>query len=684
MSDPATGSVTDAAERAGETGATAGAPPAPADFGAVFAALPGPTAVFAADPPHFTLLAASDALVAASGRPRDALIGRPLAEAFPDPGPPQDGAGVAALRASLAAAVRTGRPQRMARHRYDLQRPDGAWEVRYWDALNTPVRGEGGAAGGAPVRAVLHQTEDVTARVRAEHAAAQAEVRAARVLERIGDAHVALDPEFRLTAVNAAAERLLGRPRHELLGCTHWDVFPASVGSESERAYRRVAAEGVEQHFTQHYVGEGYDRHLEIDAYPTEEGGGPGHGVAIFWRDVTERVRDGATLAAFRTLVEHASDAHAIFDAAGRVLWANQLMADRLGYTPEALVGRHVSDLDAHYDAARYAELFARARAGHVAPFESEHRRRDGSTFPVEVTATVVALPEGERLFSAVRDITARKAAQAELEAAYQQLQDQATELEAQAEALQATTIRLEEQIANAERARAELAASEAKYRELFTAIDEGFCVIDLLFDGAGRPIDYRFVETNPAFVQQTGLVDAVGRTVRELVPHIEAHWIETYGHVAATGEPTRFQMGSEAMGRWFDVFAFRIGAPDARQVAVLFTDRTAARAAEAERARLAAALEVERARLAYVFQQAPSFLAVLRGPDHVIALANAAYEQLVGRRGMVGKPVAEALPEVVGQGFVGLLDRVLATGEPFVGRELPVMVCGSCWDSVF
>jgi hypothetical protein len=67
---------------------------------------------------------------------------------------------------------------------------------------------------------------------------------------------------------------------------------------------------------------------------------------------------------------------------------------------------------------------------------------------------------------------------------------------------------------------------------------------------------------------------------VRELVPDIEAHWIETYGRVAATGESTRFQMASEAMGRWFDVFAFRIGDPAARQVAVLFSDVTAARAA--------------------------------------------------------------------------------------------------------
>ena len=70
------------------------------------------------------------------------------------------------------------------------------------------------------------------------------------------------------------------------------------------------------------------------------------------------------------------------------------------------------------------------------------------------------------------------------------------------------------------------------------------------------------------------------------------------------------------------------------------------------------------------LFQQAPGFMAVLSGPDHVFQLANAAYRALVGRDDLVGRSVADALPEVVGQGFVQLLDRVVETGEPFVGHS--------------
>ena len=75
------------------------------------------------------------------------------------------------------------------------------------------------------------------------------------------------------------------------------------------------------------------------------------------------------------------------------------------------------------------------------------------------------------------------------------------------------------------------------------------------------------------------------------------------------------------------------------------------------------------------VFRQAPAFIAVLRGPDHVFELTNAAYDRLVGRRDLVGRPVREALPEIEGQGFVALLDEVLATGATHVGTETAVQL---------
>jgi PAS domain S-box-containing protein len=92
-------------------------------------------------------------------------------------------------------------------------------------------------------------------------------------------------------------------------------------------------------------------------------------------------------------------------------------------------------------------------------------------------------------------------------------------------------------------------------------------------------------------------------------------------------------------------------------------------------------ALSEERQHLRGLFQQVPGFMAALGGPDHVFTMANAAYLQLIGRENIVGKPVRDALPEVVGQGFIDLLDRVYHSGQPFVGRSIRVHLRQSSGD---
>jgi PAS domain S-box-containing protein len=116
------------------------------------------------------------------------------------------------------------------------------------------------------------------------------------------------------------------------------------------------------------------------------------------------------------------------------------------------------------------------------------------------------------------------------------------------------------------------LREAEAKYRALINSVDQGFCVIEMIWDSAGNATDYRFLEINPLFERMTGLQDAVGRTVRELVPGLESFWFERYGQVARSGEAARFQHGSVPMKRMFDVFALSLGGD---RVGILFTDIT-------------------------------------------------------------------------------------------------------------
>ena len=139
----------------------------------------------------------------------------------------------------------------------------------------------------------------------------------------------------------------------------------------------------------------------------------------------------------------------------------------------------------------------------------------------------------------------------------------------------------------------ASLRSSEQRYRALFDAIDAGFCIIEMLFEGE-RAVDYRFVEVNRAFERQTGLVDAAGKRMRTMVPTHEQHWFDIYGRVAVTGQPIRFENEAAALGFWYDVQAFRIGAPEEHRVAVLFNDISERRRAETALKRLNETLEAQ------------------------------------------------------------------------------------------
>lgn len=157
-----------------------------------------------------------------------------------------------------------------------------------------------------------------------------------------------------------------------------------------------------------------------------------------------------------------------------------------------------------------------------------------------------------------VRDITDRKKIESELDMYRKNLE----------RLVLARTAELENAIRS-------LKESEEHYLTLFNSIDEGFCTIEVIFDSNNKPIDYRFLEINPAFSKQTGLEDAEGKLMRDLAPDHEEHWFEIYGKIALTGKPMRFVNPAKALNKWYDVYAFKVGGPESREVAILFNDIT-------------------------------------------------------------------------------------------------------------
>lgn len=119
------------------------------------------------------------------------------------------------------------------------------------------------------------------------------------------------------------------------------------------------------------------------------------------------------------------------------------------------------------------------------------------------------------------------------------------------------------------------LKKAEARYRSLIDSIDDGFCIIEVLFDVNNNPIDYLFHEVNPVFEAQTGMKESAGKTILEILPNVEQSWIDIFGNIAKAGKSIRFENEAKQLGRIFDVYAYPIDEPNENMVGVLFRDIT-------------------------------------------------------------------------------------------------------------
>ncbi|WP_414705549.1 PAS domain-containing protein [Pseudomonas sp.] len=146
----------------------------------------------------------------------------------------------------------------------------------------------------------------------------------------------------------------------------------------------------------------------------------------------------------------------------------------------------------------------------------------------------------------------------------------------------------------------AALRQSEERFRTILETVEAAFAIVQVKFDSNDNPVDYRFVEANPAFERESG-VNLRGKWVTEFAPDLEQFWFDTYGRVARTRVPASFESYAKAFKRWFDVRAVPVGDPAECQIAIIFNDVTDRRDAE-ERLRQSEAIaraNVERVQLA-------------------------------------------------------------------------------------
>lgn len=305
-------------------------------------------------------------------------------------------------------------------------------------------------------------------------------------------------------------------------------------------------------------------------------------------------------------ILSKVTDAVVAIDDDRRVIYLNAAAEKQYGTTSSDALGRPISELFntrwLHPDHETLA-MQALQTEGHWLG-ELVHEKRSGESIHVESSVSRMIGKEGSPsgLLSVIRDVTSRRAN---------------------------------------EDARRE---SDERYRTLFESIDEGFCVVQMLFDSEDRPFDYRFLEVSPSFAKQTGLEAVCGRTMLELVPNHEPHWFEMYGKVARDGEAVRFIDRADALDRWYDVYAFRFGEPANRQVAVLFNDIT-------HRKRAEEALRLQAEELAHEDRMKDEFLAMLahelrnplaplRNASEILQLADTSPRERAQAQRLIGRQI--------------------------------------------
>ena len=250
----------------------------------------------------------------------------------------------------------------------------------------------------------------------------QAGRRTAEILESDSDAFFTLDREWRLTYLNRQAERLVRGRRQDLIGRNAWELFPEAVGTTFYREFRRTMEQRVPVAFEAHYAP--LALWLGVRAYPSLEG------IAVHLVDITERKRAEEVLERYRLLSQYARDIILFVRTDGRIIEANEAAVRAYGYSRQELQSMSIYDLRAPITTPAVAGQMAEADARGIL-FETVHRRKDGSLFPVEVSSQGTTMAEQRVLLSIIRDISERKQIEAERERLLAEVERRAAELDA-------------------------------------------------------------------------------------------------------------------------------------------------------------------------------------------------------------------------------------------------------------
>ncbi|WP_395593794.1 PAS domain S-box protein [Pseudomonas sp. B26140] len=413
---------------------------------------------------------------------------------------------------------------------------------------------------------------DIAAQLAASRAAlAASEARQRAILEcAIDFAMVATDPRGNITEWNAGAVNVMGWSAEEVLGQSAAIFFTPTdrATGRVELEMQRALLEGRASDERWHLRKDGQLFWASGELMPLYADDQSHLGFVKILRDRTQEHLAGRALfesqERYRLALKATRDAVWDWDLQTRQIVWNEALQQAYGFSCAAIGSTSEWRFAQIHpqDRERVEESIRSAIDGSGSTWSAEYRFRcqDGSYAEVLDRGHLIRDADGraERIIGAMLDLTRSRSAE--------------------------TALRL----------------SEERFSTILETIEAAFAIVKVKFDADDRPVDYYFVEANPAFERQCG-VNLRGKWVTEFAPNLEKFWFETYGHVAKTGEPANFESYANTFERWFDVRAVRVGDPADRQIAILFNDVTERRDAE-ERLRVSEALareNVERVQLA-------------------------------------------------------------------------------------
>ena len=350
------------------------------------------------------------------------------------------------------------------------------------------------------------------------------------------------DRSGRCVEVNPACVRITGYSRTELLTMSFPDLLPPENVQSGLAYFQRLVQQGTFGGELRYRHKNGQIRWWTVSAVALSR-----ERFLAFVDDITERKRAETELQDndeyLRTILETTADGFFAADDQGRLMDANEAYCRMSGYSRDELLHMYITDLDADENPTETVERIREIAKRGTAFFETRHRRKDGTIFSIENSVTYVGKREGS-VVCFCRDITERKQAEKALQ------------------------------------------ENEKRLSSLYDSMIEGLCLHELVYDDSGQPVNYRILDVNPQYETILGkqAVEVKGRLATEVYGTEEAPCIETFGRVAETGQPERFETYFENMDKHFSIGVF---SPEKGQFATVFQDVTERKHAEEERRKL-------------------------------------------------------------------------------------------------